>query len=115
MKWWQARGEMLSIILTTFSILLLDDEEGGALMRPAGGGGSIPSPPPDLVLGLALSLLGMLIFTFIVCPSLNARSSCGWGSEFSYKEIIPSILETSLYFLITWSAELNFTIIVKLT
>ena len=74
-------------LLTTFAMLLLDDEDGGALMRPAGGGGSMPSPVPDLALGLALSLLGMLMFTLMVWPSLNARSSCGCGSEFSYDNL----------------------------
>ena len=40
---------------------------GGGLIPPTGGGGSIPRPPPILLLPvLALSLLGMLMFTLMV-------------------------------------------------
>ena len=40
---------------------------GGGLIPPTGGGGSIPRPPPVLPFAaLALSLLGMLMFTLMV-------------------------------------------------
>ena len=43
-------------------------------MPPGGGGKSMPVAPP-LLLALVFSLLGMLMFTLMVWPSLKARSS----------------------------------------
>ena len=60
------------------TVLLLSIAAGGGLTpRPPPGGGGSSKPEAPLLLALTLSLLGMLMFTFMVCPSLKAKSSCG--------------------------------------